>query len=57
LNTHWDSVGTSVHPVLSGVDDTVGNQDTDGDAELVSRYDGTSNLSRGDLGEVKDNDS
>jgi hypothetical protein len=57
LDCHWDSVGTSVHPILGRVDDTIGDQDTDGDAELVSRYDGTSNLSRGNLGEVKDDDS
>jgi hypothetical protein len=57
LDAHWDSVGTSVHPVLGGVDDTVGDQDTDGDTELVSGYDGASDLSRSDFREVQDDDS
>jgi len=56
LDTDWDSVGTSIHPVLGRIDDTVGDQDTDGDTELVSGYDGTSDLSRGDFGEVEDDD-
>ena len=50
LDSHWDSVGTSVHPILGGVDDAICDQDTDGDTELVSGYNGTSNLSRGDFG-------
>jgi len=56
LNSHWDSVGTSVHPILGGVDDTIGDQDTDGDTELISGYDGTSDLSGSDFGEIKDDD-
>jgi hypothetical protein len=56
LDSHWDSVGTSVHPILGGVDDTIGNQDTDGDTELVAGYDGTANLSRSDFREVQDDD-
>ena len=49
LDTDWDSVRARVESVLAGVDDTVGQEDTDGDAELVARDDGTSDLSRGNL--------
>lgn len=54
LDGHRNSVGAGVHSILGRVDDTIGDQDTDGDTELISGYDSTSDLSRGNLREVQD---
>lgn len=54
LNCNGDSVRTSVSSVLGTVDDTRGEQESDGDGELVTRHNGTSNLSWGDLTHVQD---
>lgn len=56
LNTDGDSVRASVVAVLRGVHDAVGQQDTDGDAELVARDDRASDLSGRDLGHVENDD-
>jgi len=52
LDGNWDSVRASVHSVLGGIVDARSKQDTDGDAELVTRYNGTTNLLGRDLGHV-----
>ncbi|KFY92569.1 hypothetical protein V500_04144 [Pseudogymnoascus sp. VKM F-4518 (FW-2643)] len=44
-----DAVGSSVVAVLRSVDNTVGEEDTNGDAKLVARHKGTADLLRGDL--------
>ena len=49
LHSDRDTVGTSVASVLGGVDDAVGKQDTDGDAELITSNNGTTNLLRSDF--------
>ena len=56
LDSHWNSIGTGVHPVLGRVNDTVGDQDTDGDTELVSGNESSSDLSGTDLGHVENDD-
>jgi hypothetical protein len=57
LNGNWDTVGASVTTVLGGVDNAVGEQDTDGNAELVSSNNGTTDLLGSDFRHVEDNDS
>lgn len=52
LDGDGDSVGASVTAVLGRVDDAVGKQDTNGDAELVPSDDGTTNLAGSNLGHV-----
>ena len=54
LDTDRDSVRSSIESVLAGVDDTVGKQNTNSDAELVARDDRTSDLSGSNLTEVED---
>lgn len=44
LNADWDSVSTGVGSVRGRVDDTRCEQDTDGDTELVTGDQGTSNF-------------
>ena len=56
LDGDRDTVGASVTAVLGGVDNAVGKQDTDGDAELVSSNDGTTDLLGSNLGHVQDDD-
>jgi hypothetical protein len=56
LNSDGDSVRSRVRSVLGGVADTRGEKQSDGDGELVSRDNGTSDLSWGDLTHVEDDD-
>lgn len=56
LDADWDSVRSSIVAVLGGVDDAVGEQDTDGNAELVTSDEGTANLPWCNLGHVKNDD-
>jgi hypothetical protein len=44
LNTDGDPVRPRVRPVLGGVDHARGEQDTDSDAELVARHQGTTDF-------------
>jgi hypothetical protein len=44
LDTDGDAVRAGVEPVLSGVDDAVREQNTDGDGELVARHEGATDL-------------
>lgn len=44
LDGDGNAIGTGVVPVLGAVDDDRGKQQTDGDAELVACYQGTTNL-------------
>jgi len=39
LNTNGNAVGSGIVAVLSGVHNTIGEQDTNGDAELIASYD------------------
>lgn len=55
LDADRDAVGSGVIPVLGAVDSSVGNQNTDGDAELVSGDEGTANFAGSDLRHVQDN--
>lgn len=56
LDGNRDTVGTAVVTVLCGIHDAVGKQDTNGDAELVSGDERTTNLSGRDLRHIQDND-
>ena len=56
LETDGDSVSTVVGPVLGEVDDDRGDHDTDGDAELVSRDQSSSDLSGADFRHVENDD-
>jgi len=56
LDTDGDSVRSRVGSVLGKVDDDGGQHDTDGDTELVSGNEGSSDLSGTDLGHVKNDD-
>lgn len=56
MNTDRDSVRSSVGPVLGGVNDTGSEEETDGDTELVSRDDGSSDLSGCDFRHVENDD-
>ncbi|KFZ08750.1 hypothetical protein V501_05831 [Pseudogymnoascus sp. VKM F-4519 (FW-2642)] len=56
LHGNGDAVGSGVVAVLCGVDDTVGEEDTNGDAELVAGHEGTADLLGGDLRHVQDDD-
>ena len=56
LHGDGDTVRSSVITVLGGVDNAVGEENTDGDAELVTRHEGTANLLRSDLGHVQNDD-
>ena len=49
LNSDWDTVRAGIVAVLSCVDHTVGQEDTDGDTELVSCHDSTTNSFRCDF--------
>jgi len=53
LDTDWDTVRASVRAVLGGVVDARSEEETDGNAELVSRDEGTTNLAWADLRHVK----
>lgn len=57
LNCNWNTIRASIEPVLSAIVDAGCEQDSDGNAKLVSRHEGASNLSWGNLGHVEDNDS
>lgn len=52
LDGDGDTVRASVITVLGRVNNAVGQQDANGDAELVTSNDGTADLARGDLGHV-----
>ena len=56
LDGDWDSVGSGIITVLGGVDDAVGEQDTDGNAELVTGDESTADLLWSDLRHVKNDD-
>ncbi|KFY88418.1 hypothetical protein V500_06350, partial [Pseudogymnoascus sp. VKM F-4518 (FW-2643)] len=56
LHSNGDAVGSGVVAVLRSVDNTVGEEDSNSDAELVARHKGTIDLLRGDLRHVQDND-
>lgn len=56
LDGDRDTVRSSIAAVLGGVDDAVGEQNTDGDAELVTSNNGTTDLLGGDLGHVQNDD-
>jgi hypothetical protein len=55
LDSNRDTVWSTVHTVLGGVDNDRGEKDTDGDAELVASDESTTNLSGTDLRHVQDN--
>lgn len=52
LDSDRDTVGASVAAVLGSVNNAVGEQNTDGNAELVASNDGTANLLGSDLRHV-----
>ena len=56
LDCDGDSVRSGIVPVLGRVDDAVGEKDTDGDTELVTGHNCSSDLSGSNLGKVKDDD-
>jgi hypothetical protein len=56
LDTDGDPVGTAIVAPLGGVGDARGEEDTDGDTELVARDEGTSNFTGADLGHVQNDD-
>lgn len=56
LHGDGDTVGSGIITVLGGVDHAVGEQDTDGDAELVTGHEGTADLLGRDLGHVQNDD-
>lgn len=56
LDANRDSVGTGVEPVLCCVIDTGCQQETNGDGELVTRHELSSNLSGSNLGHVENDD-
>ncbi|KFZ18290.1 hypothetical protein V502_04170 [Pseudogymnoascus sp. VKM F-4520 (FW-2644)] len=56
LHGDGDTVGSGIIAALGGVDDAVGEEDTDGDAELVTGHEGTADLLGRDLGHVQDDD-
>lgn len=53
LDGDGDTVGSSIATALGGVDHAVGEQDTDGDAELVTSNNGTTDLLGGNLRHVQ----
>jgi len=57
LDSDRDTVRARVAAALGGVNDAVGEQDTDGDAELVATDDSTTDLLGGDLGHVENDDA
>ena len=56
LDTDGDAVGAGVGAVLGGVVDAGSQHQTNGDAELVTRNDGATDLAGRNLGHVQDND-
>lgn len=56
LNGDWDSVRSRVHAVLRGVHDTSSKEETNGDAELVARYNRTTDFTRCDFTHVENDD-
>jgi hypothetical protein len=54
LNGDRDTVRASVVTVLGGLVDAGGEEETDGDSELVAGDDGTTNLLGRNLGHVQD---
>jgi hypothetical protein len=52
LNSDRDTVRAGIATVLSGIGDASRKQDTDGDAELVTSNDSTTDLLGGNLGHV-----
>lgn len=56
LDGDGDAVGARVLAVLGGVVNARGQEQTDGDAELVAGDDGTADLAGSDLGHVQDDD-
>lgn len=53
LDSDGDAVGTSVAAALGSVDNDRSQHDTDGDAELVTRNESTTDLARGNLRHVE----
>lgn len=56
LDGDWNAVRASIHSFLGAIVDAGGEQDADGDTELVTRYDGSTNLLGGDLTHIQDDD-
>jgi len=56
LDGDGDTVRTGVETVLGGVHDTGGEEETDGNVELVARDDGTTDLAGSNLGHVENDD-
>jgi len=56
LQTNWDTVRARVGKVLGSVGDAGSKHKTNGDAELVSRDDSTTDLLGSDFGHVKNDD-
>lgn len=56
LHGDGDTVRSGIIAVLGGVDNAVGEEDTDGDAELVTGHEGTADLLGRDLGHVQNDD-
>ncbi|KFZ02513.1 hypothetical protein V500_00150 [Pseudogymnoascus sp. VKM F-4518 (FW-2643)] len=56
LHGDGDTVGSGIIAALGGVDNAVGEEDTDGDAELVTGHEGTADLLGRDLGHVQNDD-
>ena len=56
LDGDGDTVGSGIIALLGGVDDAVGKQDTNGDAELVTGHESTADLLGRDLGHVQNDD-
>lgn len=57
LQANWDTIRAGVFKVLSCVGNAGSKQKTDGDAELVTRDDGTTDLLRRDFRHVQNDDS
>jgi len=57
LEGHWDTVGAGIESVLGAIVDARSEQDTDCNAELVSRHEGSTNLFWRNLRHVQDDDS
>ena len=56
LNADGNTVGTRVVAVLGSVIDAVGEQDTDGYEELITRHDSPADFAWSDFGHIQDDD-
>lgn len=56
LQGDWDAIRAGVGPILSAIVDARGEQYADSNAELVARDDCSTNLPRGNLGHVQNDD-